>query len=326
MVFEGINAAKQVRRYNKNSETDRQLGVSYYFDHEIMHLKGVSVNIFHDLSVPRSEWLPEVISRIKNQVDRTRESTLNLIKHFVGKYKKELPGGYRYIFTKDFDSELHGLWQELFNSLSAEESLAVLSCYPPAAIYFDKEIVREWIDSLGDNITQDLWPDLQYCADRLAEPLQFVLKAKIKNSADTIASQIIANWSENKSLDAYVPIYDSLHGDLKSIVSKYNIYTDTDFSTQIEEANNQRKLLCFQGLLPEFEEQPRSNWDKALKLFNELNNNPKAKSLLFSSVQKAFEKLKSQNNIRTSVELLNRVKNIFRNFYHFFYRIMGHDC
>lgn len=315
VVFEGINAAKQVRRYNKNSETDRQLGVSYYFDHEIMHLKGVSVNIFHDLSVPRSEWLPEVISRVKNQVDRTLESTLNLIKHFVGKYKKELPGGYRYIFTKDFDSELHGLWQELFNSLSAEESLAVLSSYPPAAIYFDEEIVGEWIDSLGDNITQDLWPDLQYCADKLAEPLQSVLKAKIKKSADIIASHLIANWSENKSLDAYVPIYDSLHGDLKSIVSKYNIYTDTDFSTQIEEANNQRKLLCFQGLLSEFEEQPRSNWDKALNLFNELNNNPQAKSLLFSSAQKAFEKLKSQNNIRTSVEFLNRVKNIFPEFF-----------
>ena len=315
VVFEGINAAKQVRRYNKNSETDRQLGVSYYFDHEIMHLKGVSVNIFHDLSVPRSEWLPEVISRVKNQVDRTLESTLNLIKHFVGKYKKELPGGYRYIFTKDFDSELHGLWQELFNSLSADESLAVLSSYPPAAIYFDEEIVGEWIDSLGDNITQDLWPDLQYCADKLAEPLQSVLKAKIKKSADIIASHIIANWSENKSLDAYVPIYDSLHGDLKSIVSKYNIYTDTDFSTQIEEANNQRKLLCFQSLLSEFEEQPRSNWDKALNLFNELNNNPQAKSLLFSSAQKAFEKLKSQNNIRTSVEFLNRVKNIFPEFF-----------
>lgn len=315
VVFEGINAAKQVRRYNKNSETDRQLGVSYYFDHEIMHLKGVSVNIFHDLSVPRSEWLPEVISRVKNQVDRTLESTLNLIKHFVGKYKKELPGGYRYIFTKDFDSELHGLWQELFNSLSAEESLAVLSSYPPAAIYFDEEIVGEWIDSLGDNITQDLWPDLQYCADKLAEPLQSVLKAKIKKSADIIASHLIANWSENKSLDAYVPIYDSLHGDLKSIVSKYNIYTDTDFSTQIEEANNQRKLLCFQGLLSEFEEQPRSNWDKTLNLFNELNNNPQAKSLLFSSAQKAFEKLKSQNNIRTSVEFLNRVKNIFPEFF-----------
>lgn len=39
VVFEGINAAKQVRRYNKNSETDRQLGVSYYFDHEINALE-----------------------------------------------------------------------------------------------------------------------------------------------------------------------------------------------------------------------------------------------------------------------------------------------
>lgn len=315
VVFEGISTATKVRRYNKNSEEDRRLGVSYYFDHEIIHLKGARVNIFHDLSIPRVEWLPEVIARIKNQEDRTPESTLLLIKHFVEKYKIDLPGGYRYIFTKDFDSELRDLWQELFSSLYLEEKLAVLNVYPPSAIYFDEVMVREWIDSLGDNIMQDLWPDLRYCAHKLAEPLQSVLKAKIRNSADTIVSHIIANWSENKSLDAYVPIYDCLHGDLKSIVSKYNIYTDTDFSTLIDEANNQRKLLCFQGSLSEFEEQPRSNWDKTLKLFNELINNPQANSLLFTSVQKAFEKLKSQNNIRTSVELLNRVKNIFPEFF-----------
>lgn len=315
VVFEGINVAKQVRHYNKDSDADRQLGISYYFDHEVMHLKEVSVNIFHKLSIPRVEWLPELIVRIQNQADRTPESTLNLIKHFVGKYKKELPGGYRYIFTKDFDSELRGLWQELFNSLSPEESLAVLNSYPPSAIYFDEVLVREWIDGLGENIMQDLWPDMQYCADKLAEPLQSVLKAKIKCSADIIAFHIIANWSENKSLDAYIPIYDCLHGDLKSIISKYNIYTDTDFSTQIEEADNQRKLLCFQGSLSEFEKGPRSNCDKTLKLFNELSNNPQAKNLLFASVQKAFEKLKSQNNIRASVELLNRVKNIFPEFF-----------
>ncbi|WP_289307445.1 hypothetical protein [uncultured Phocaeicola sp.] len=85
VVFEGISVASKVRRYNKNSEEDRRLGITYYFDHEIMHLKDAKVNIFHDLSIPRIEWLPEVIARIKNQEDRTTESTPLLIKHFVEK-------------------------------------------------------------------------------------------------------------------------------------------------------------------------------------------------------------------------------------------------
>lgn len=88
VVFEGISVASKVRRYNKNSEEDRRLGITYYFDHEIMHLKGAKVNIFHDLSIPRIEWLPEVITRIKSQKDRTPESTLLMINHFVEKYKK----------------------------------------------------------------------------------------------------------------------------------------------------------------------------------------------------------------------------------------------
>lgn len=314
VVFEGIDVAKQVRRYNKNSEIDRQLGVSYYFDHEVMHLKSVPVNIFHDLSIPRLEWLPEVISRVQNQIDRTTESTLNLINHFVGKYKKELPGGYLYIFSKDFDSELRCLWQELFNSLSTEESLAVLNIYPPSVIYFDEVIIGEWIDGLGDKIKPDLWPDLKYCANKLTAPLQSILKAKIKYSADIIVSQIITDWSENKSLHVHIPIDGRLHRDLKSVVSKYNIYTDTDFSMQIEEADIQRKLLRFQAALSEFEEQPGSNWDRALKLFNELNNS-QGKSFLFASVKKSFEKLKSQNNIRATVELLIRLKNIFPEFF-----------
>lgn len=230
IVFEGISVASKVRRYNKNSEEDRRLGITYYFDHEIMHLKGAKVNIFHDLSIPRIEWLPEVFARIKNQEDRTTESTLLLIKHFVEKYKKDLPGGYRYIFTKDFDSELRYLWQELFSSLSSEEKLAVLNTYPPSAIYFDNSLVEKWIESLGDNIESQKWPDLKYCADNLIEPLQSSLKNKIKHSVDAIISQIIDNWSRNKPLEAYISIYDYLHKDLKDIVSSYQIYTDCEFS------------------------------------------------------------------------------------------------
>lgn len=315
VVFEGINVAKQVRCYNKNSDVDRQLGISYYFDHEVIYLKGVSVNIFHELSIPRVEWLPEVIVRIQNQADRTPESTLNLIKHFVGKYKKDLPGGYRYIFTKDFHSELHDLWQELFSSLSQEESLAVLNVYPPSSVYFNKTVVQTWIDGIDDKIESSIWSDLQYCADKLAEPLQSSLKTKIKYSADAVVSQIIVNWADNKPLDAYVSMYDFMHKDLKAIVSSYKTYTDTDFSKQIEEADNQRKLLCFQDSLTDFEENPARNWNKTFRLFNELSNNAQAFSLFSASVQKAFEKLKSQKQIWASVELLQRIKNIFPEFF-----------
>lgn len=311
VVFEGISVASKVRRYNKNSEEDRRLGTTYYFDHEIMHLKGAEVNIFHDLSIPRIEWLPEVIARIKNQEDRTTESSLLLIKHFVGKYKKDLPGGYRYIFTKDFNSELRNLWQELFSSLSPEEKLAVLSVYPPSAIYFENSLVEKWIESLGANIESQKWPDLKYCADNLIEPLQSSLKNKIKYSVDAIISQIIDNWSKNKSLDAYISIYDYRHKDLNGIVSAYQVYTDTDFSEQIEKANNQRVLICFQDSLTSFEENPEKNWDNSFGLFIKIRDNAQAKSLFSASVQKGFEKLKSSNKLSALIRLLSRIKNIF---------------
>ncbi len=311
VVFEGISVASKVRRYNKNSEEDRRLGITYYFDHEIMHLKDAKVNIFHDLSIPRIEWLPEVIARIKNQEDRTTESTPLLIKHFVEKYKKDLPGGYRYIFTKDFDSELRNLWQELFSSLSSEEKHAVLNVYPPSAIYFDKNLVEEWIDSLGTNLESQKWPDLKYCADNLIEPLHSSLKNKIKHSVDAIISQIIDNWSKNKTLEPYVSIYDYGYKDLKNIVSVYQIYTDTDFSEQIEAANHQRELINFQDSLTCFEENPERNWEKSLGLFNKIRDNAQAVGLFSASVQTVYEKLKSANRLYASVNLLLRIKNIF---------------
>lgn len=311
IVFEGISVASKVRRYNKNSEEDRRLGITYYFDHEIMHLKGAKVNIFHDLSIPRIEWLPEVFARIKNQEDRTTESTLLLIKHFVEKYKKDLPGGYRYIFTKDFDSELRYLWQELFSSLSSEEKLAVLNTYPPSAIYFDNSLVEKWIESLGDNIESQKWPDLKYCADNLIEPLQSSLKNKIKHSVDAIISQIIDNWSKNMPLEAYISIYDYLHKDLKDIVSAYQIYTDTNFSEQIEAANHQRELINFRDSLTCFEENPERNWDKSLGLFNRIRDNAQAIVLFSASIQTVYDKLKSANRLSASVNLLLRIEYIF---------------
>ena len=297
VVFEGISVASQVRRYNKNSEEDRRLGITYYFDHEIMHLKGAKVNIFHDLSIPRTEWLPEVIARIKSQKDRTPESTLLMIKHFVEKYKKELPEGYRYIFTKDFDTELRNLWQELFGSLSTEETHAVLNVYPPSAIYFDNSLVEEWIDSLGTNIEPREWPDLKYCADKLIEPLQSNLKKKVKCSVDAIISQMIDNWANNKPLDAYISIYDYRNERLRDIVSTYQIYTNTDFSEQIEAANHQRELICFQDSLISFEENPERNWDNLFRLFNNIHDDAQAVVLFSASVQKAFEKLKTANKL-----------------------------
>lgn len=311
VVFEGISVASQVRRYNKNSEEDRRLGITYYFDHEIMHLKGAKVNIFHDLSIPRIEWLPEVIARIKSQKDRTPESTLLMIKHFVEKYKKDLPGGYRYIFTKDFDTELRNLWQELFNSLSLEEAHVVLDVYPPSAIYFDNSLVEEWIDSLGANIEPREWPDLKYCADKLIEPLQSNLKKKVKCSVDAIISHIIDNWANNKPLDAYISIYDYRNKRLRDIVSTYQIYTDTDFSEQIEAANHQRELICFQDSLISFEENPERNWDNSFRLFNNIHDDAQAVVLFSASVQKAFEKLKTANKLSALVSLLLRIKSIF---------------
>lgn len=241
VVFKGISVASEVRRYNKDSEIDRQLGISYFFDHEKFYLKGVTVNIFHDLSISREEWLPVVIARIKGQKDRTPESTLELIRHFVDKYKIDLPGGYRYIFTKDFDSErLKPLWQHLFDELGQEEVSQLLNVFPRAGIYFRPDIIEKWIDSIEIKGNLVLIHDLEFVASKLEESLKTKINETIRRSVDDYIINLIKERSNSefvsKCIGCELTTSPLLNFDFEDAIRIYRGYTDTDFSSNIAEA------------------------------------------------------------------------------------------
>ena len=252
VVFKGISIACEVRRYNKDSQSDRQLGIDYFFNHENFHLKETTVNIFHDLSIPREEWLPEVTTRIKLQSKRTPESTLELIKHFVGKYKKNLPGGYQHIFTKDFDSEeLRPIWQLLFDELNQEEVLMVLKFFPRAAIYFSADVIDEWIDTIDVKGNISVIDDLEYIASKFDIPLKSRIKLKIRQSVDDYLIDIIKERSDSdfiyNCVNSEFPTLQSF--DFKDLILPYQEYTDTDFSPNIAEANDSIKPFIDQRIL-----------------------------------------------------------------------------
>lgn len=254
VVFKGVSVASQVRCYNKGSESDRQLGVDYFFDHEKFYLKGATINIFHDLSISREEWLPVVIARIKTQKERTPESTLELIQHFVDKYKKDLPGGYRYIFTKDFESEnLKPLWQQLFDELSQKEAFKLLKAFPRTAIYFPVETVVKWIDTIGVNGNLVLIHDLEYVASKLDESLKTKISDTIRQSVDDYiinlirersSSDFVSKCVENDSSTAALSNFD-----FDNAISIYKQYTDTDFSSEIAQAEVAIKTIIDQRIL-----------------------------------------------------------------------------
>lgn len=254
VVFKGVSVASEVRRYNKNSETDRQLGIDYFFDHEKFYLKGATINIFHDLSVPREEWLPEVITRIRTQRDRTPESSLGIIKHFVDKYKKDLPGGYKYIFTKDFDSDnLKPLWQQLFDELTQEEVFEVLKVLPRAAIYFPVETIEKWIGVIELNGNLELIKDLDFVASELGEPLKTKISDTIRQSVDDYIINLIRERSSSVFISKCInreSSIASLHNfDFDEISWPYGEYTDTDFLYYINTAQNAVKPFIDQRIL-----------------------------------------------------------------------------
>ena len=253
VVFKGVSVASEVRRYNKNSETDRQLGIDYFFDHEKFYLKGATINIFHDLSVPREEWLPEVITRIRTQRDRTPESSLEIIKHFVNKFKKDLPGGYKYIFTKDFDSDnLKPLWQELFDELTQEEVFEVLKVYPRATIYFPVEIIEKWIGIIELNGNLELIEDLDFIASKLGEPLKTKISETIRQSVDDYIINLIRERSSSDFISKCFNNESSIatlhYFDFDEISWPYGEYTDTDFSSYIKTAQNTVKPFIDQRI------------------------------------------------------------------------------
>lgn len=254
VVFKGVSTASYVRRYNKDSETDRQLGIDYFYDHEKFYLKGATVNIFHDLSIPREEWLPAVCAHIKNQKDRTPESSLEIIQHFVDKYKKDLPGGYRYIFTKDFDSDtLKPLWQQLFNELTQEEVLKVLNVFPRTAIYFPVETIEKWIETIDINGNLVLIHDLEFVGSKLDEQLKTKISETIRKSVDDYIINLIGERSSSDFISkcfngesSAVPLHNF---DFDELTLPYGKYTDTDFSFYINTAQDSVKPFIDQRIL-----------------------------------------------------------------------------
>lgn len=198
--------------------------------------------------------MPIVRTRIKAQKDRTPESTLELIRHFVDKYNNDLPKGYRYIFTKDFDSEsLRSLWQQLFDELSQEEALQVLQIFPLAAIYFQFDVIEKWINTIEINGDLSLIEDLEFIASKLEEPFKIVIKETIRKSVDDYIINLIRKSCDSKFVSEFIESESATTSldifDFEVEIEIFKKYTDTDFSSNIAEAKAAIKPIIDQLIL-----------------------------------------------------------------------------
>jgi len=145
----GKRRAMNVRRFSKASEEDCILASNYCGTHEIVQLKERSVNMLGLCSLPRQYLLPKFRESILNNENRNAETTLKIFGQFISKYKTVLPlNNWRYIFSKDFESELKYDWAQIFGILTDEEWITVLNAYPPAIIYADEATIDNWLNQV----------------------------------------------------------------------------------------------------------------------------------------------------------------------------------
>lgn len=210
-----------------NSENDIRLVLSYYGEYENIKYKNERiVNLYTQIDKPRKMVADLVLSRIINDNKRSPERTCEHFKFFVEHYEEYSSfttfDNY-YIFDRDFKRKEKTVWEELINSLTEDECIAILNIYPSICQYIaSQNIVKKWLFSiLKDNSN----PKISKCIDNLikykyiSDNLKNEIKVILDNNATKIAINIFFTqlneyknnswWSEHK-LDSLLLSFNAI--------------------------------------------------------------------------------------------------------------------
>lgn len=164
---DGKKRAVNVRKISPTEE-DYRLALSYYEDHEKIGYKdGRVINLFNHTGVPRKMVGELVMSRIKEDPERSPQKTVEHIKFYLKHYREYdisfLDPGFsfpyssrhdyprlfpsnRYVFDRDFEKEEKNIWYSLVSILTDEEVLELLKVYPSFCKYIDNsDLLRNWV-------------------------------------------------------------------------------------------------------------------------------------------------------------------------------------
>lgn len=268
----GKRRAKNVRRFSKSVEDDCKLAVKYCGTHEVVQLKERQVNMMGLCGLPRKYLLPQLKASIISNENRNIETTLEIFKQFIGKYKTVLPpNNWRYVFSKDFDSELKSEWIQIFSILSDEEWIAVLNAYPPAVIYANDVTIDNWLKQLTprfvDSTARD---DFKYTLELLNEVQKAVYVKKWRIAAEEDFLQKLASYKQKGEIPrSIIGPFDELKK-ARILLAKFS---DNQFESEIQDCLDSIKAAKFRAALEEFSKNQDSyRRDRLKEAFKELEN------------------------------------------------------
>ncbi len=189
-------------RYFKKTDEDRLLALQYYGPYEKITFKERKINLFNQLSIPRSMKIEMVINKMVTFSKRSPETTLNHFSFYVSHYEEKTPANERYIFDRDWNREEKELWIKLFSVLTEDEKTEILKKYPSTYRYIGSDILKAIVcEYIINNAREE--KELTYIK-QLIEDLSPDVKAAAQSQLEQIANQqilsVLEDYANNTSL------------------------------------------------------------------------------------------------------------------------------
>ena len=253
----GKRRAKNVHRFSKSKEEDCKLAMKYCGAYEVVQLKERKVNMLGLCCLPRQYLLPQLKETIVSQGTRSPESTLEIFKQFVGKYKTILPpNNWRYIFSKDFDSELKSNWIEIFEVLTTDEWIAVLNQFSPAVIYADDSTIDSWLHQLQPRFYESsAREDFKYTKPLLADEQQKVYADIWRISAENDFLEKLTSYKENGEIPQ---LRFAESNELQQAKATLAHFSDNKFEEEIQDCIDYINTLKYHSNLEAFSKSQNS--------------------------------------------------------------------
>lgn len=196
----GKTRAVNVRYFNK-TEDDFKLALTYYGNYEKVRYKERYINLYNQLSKPRSMEL-EVVRKKIVMDGKTASDTLEIFSFYISHFKEKKEANERYIFDRDFLRVEKDSWCKFFSELLDEEKKLILKSYPSSYKYFETDNLFEVLSYYVEHNSKEL-KELLYI-NGLIEGMESDLKDSIQQllmqKAESLTTVKIDELKRDKSI------------------------------------------------------------------------------------------------------------------------------
>ena len=198
----GKKRAVNVRRFTK-SDTDIQLALSYYGNHEyIKHKNNKKINLYSHLNTPLEMVAEKVKCIVEDDINRSPKKTAKHFKFFVEHYKQDEYSKDRYIFDRQFSKKEKSIWNSLLSIFTDEERLAVLNIYPTLVKYFnDVTLIKTWLEhKLNSESNLSDWQDVKNIFEYIPKECEEFAQQRIETLVDEKIKEVFEELSQRSDI------------------------------------------------------------------------------------------------------------------------------